>query len=103
MKCTCDPNKNYFGRYETCITELFPFGTDRYPIPYTKPVDIDSCIHPEIMDLWSKGIQTIESCCGHNRVPAYIWVIDEHRQSMIDFGYTEIRKGEFNSLTIQQR
>jgi len=48
---------------------------------------IDNCILEEIKSLWSQGIQTVESCCGHNKVTGYICVIEEHVEKMEALGY----------------
>lgn len=34
---------------------------------YGKSICIDACITEEIKSLWAKGIETVGSCCGHNR------------------------------------
>ena len=31
-----------------------------------KPINVDYCIAPAIEQLWSFGIETLSSCCGHN-------------------------------------
>lgn len=41
---------------------------------------IDNCILEEIIDLWESGIQTTESCCGHNVAPAYIAVLEPYAE-----------------------
>lgn len=48
---------------------------------------IDNCLVGEIKDLWSKGIQTTASCCGHNIALAVISVIPEHIEKMEALGY----------------
>jgi hypothetical protein len=48
---------------------------------------IDNCILDEILYLWSKGIQTIESCCGHNKHQGYISVLEIHSDKMVNLGY----------------
>lgn len=52
------------GSYKVTVATVDPF-TD-------KIIGIDKCIYNEIRDLWKNGIQTIESCCGHNKQPGYI-------------------------------
>lgn len=51
---------------------------------------IDNCILEEIKQLWESGIQTSESCCGHNVAPAYISVIDTHIPKMLEHGYENL-------------
>jgi len=48
---------------------------------------IDNCILAEITYLWSLGIQTLESCCGHNKVQGYICVAEGHEYKMVALGY----------------
>lgn len=48
---------------------------------------IDNCLLEEIKGLLESGIQTTESCCGHNVAPAYISVINEHIPKMLKLGY----------------
>ena len=42
-----------------------PTGEEKQPL---KPVAIDACLAPVIEHIWSKGIWTINSCCGHNGI-----------------------------------
>ena len=73
-----------FGTYENIITLDNPF----YPKNSTKRlVDIDNCIVDEIKNLWDEDIQTIASCCGHNKQDAIITVISEDFDKMVDLGY----------------
>lgn len=51
---------------------------------------IDNCLLEEIKGLWEMKIQTLESCCGHNRIPGYIAVIPEHADLMLWLGYKPI-------------
>jgi len=98
--CTCHPSTNHFGTYQNCAKVLLPFPTERYPEPFTKPIDIDICILPEVFSLWQKGIQTVESCCGHNREQAYISVVESAVEKMLELGYEPIKDFEFKSKTI---
>lgn len=52
---------------------------------------IDNCLVPEILSLWDRGIQTVESCCGHNKEDGYISVLNEHSDKMIALGYQYYR------------
>lgn len=52
-----------------------------------RTVHIDRCIVPEIEDLWSRGIVTTASCCGHNMAPGNILVRDEDIDRMRELGY----------------
>lgn len=51
---------------------------------------IDNCILEEIKTLWERGIQTSESCCGHNISPAYISVLPEYIPRMMELGYKHL-------------
>jgi hypothetical protein len=56
--------------------------------PHTgKVVGIDNCILNEVLGLWQLGIQTVESCCGHNVAPPYIAVVAHDVNRMLDLGY----------------
>lgn len=51
---------------------------------------IDRCIAEEIQSLWEQGIQTAESCCGHNKAPGYIAVLNAHIPKMLELGYENL-------------
>lgn len=66
---------------------------------YRNPVGIDRCIHIEIRYLWFLGIETIESCCGHNVSGGYIMVPDKtNAEKMISFGYERKLTEEYDPL-----
>jgi hypothetical protein len=48
---------------------------------------IDNCILEEILQLWEAGVQTTESCCGHNKAQGYISVVDSSIPKMKKLGY----------------
>lgn len=50
-------------------------------------LSIDTCLLEEVSDLWSIGITTTGCCCGHNKVPPYIGVIDSDIWRMKAMGY----------------
>ena len=52
-----------------------------------RKVGIDNCILKEIQHLWSLGITTVESCCGHNICDGYIAVIEDDILKMNTLGY----------------
>ena len=52
-------------------------------------VCIDPCIYDEICELWSKGIITYGSCCGHNMFESMVNVDDKNIQTMLDLGYIQ--------------
>jgi len=49
---------------------------------------IDSCILEEIQELWKMGIITTGCCCGHNKFPAFVGVIETDILKMKALGYT---------------
>jgi len=58
-----------------------------YNIFTKKQSSVDYCLIKEVVNLWSKGIETIESCCGHNKTSGYIAVRSQFIIKMIDLGY----------------
>lgn len=77
MKCNCKNVK--IGGYDVTIPIVNPFTG--------KVVDIDICILSEINHLWWLGIETIESCCGHNKKTGYIAVYPTDIKRMLFYGY----------------
>jgi hypothetical protein len=69
-----------FGSYDACVTVVLPWAG-------AKVRGIDSCIVPEVAGLWRLGVQTIESCCGHNRLRGYVAVREEDDSKMVELGY----------------
>lgn len=49
----------------------------------------DTCLQPELHDLWSVGVKTIGSCCGHGILVPYIQVAPQYVQKMHELGYCE--------------
>jgi len=50
-------------------------------------VCVDICLSREIAELWHLGINTVESCCGHNKRLGYIAVSGEDISKMEGLGY----------------
>jgi len=48
---------------------------------------IDKCIVNEIKFLWKNGIKTYGCCCGHNKYPSWVNVLDEDFEKMEKLGY----------------
>lgn len=59
----------------------------RYKAGLSGEISIDPCIVEEIKDLWSKGIVTYGSCCGHNTHESMVNVRDDQSGLMIEMGY----------------
>lgn len=75
-----------------CLCNNVNFGTYEVSIPVwydarKRVVGIDLCLVTEILSLWKKGIDTVESCCGHNKTTGFIAVNEIHISKMIDLGY----------------
>ncbi len=49
---------------------------------------VDACIISEIKVLWRLGISTTGCCCGHNKFPAFVGVIETDIPKMKELGYT---------------
>ena len=52
-----------------------------------RDICVDACMVPELKDLWRKGIETLECCCGHGKRNGYIAVSDSSRPAMEELGY----------------
>lgn len=62
------------------------------PPPFLRREDgrgicVDACLALEISKLWARGIATTGCCCGHNKKPAYIGVVETDVLSMKRLGY----------------
>lgn len=85
--CSCPPSVE-MGSYDRQITVNAPNGAR---------VGIDVCIHPDIERLWSLGVMTIESCCGHGRTAGYIAVDKRSAAIMRALGFkTDPRTDNLN-------
>ncbi len=74
------------GSYENQTVLDYP----KWFVSGKKAAGIDNCILEEIKGLWEKGIQTTESCCGHNKAPGYISVLPEYIPAMMELGYKHL-------------
>ncbi len=55
----------------------------------------DTCLQSELHNLWSAGIKTAGSCCGHGgKYKPYIQVTDPYVQKMHELGYKQIPNDE---------
>lgn len=88
--CRCEnvPMGSYLNQTEKFI----PWYTPEHK---NKIVGIDNCLLDEIEYLWSKGVKTLESCCGHNSAWPYICVYSDSIDLMVWLGY-EFYYREFN-------
>jgi len=77
-----------FGSKETYKKCKVIFAPDDITCRINKRViAIDPCIEEEIKYLWSKGIATISSCCGHDKLPPSVVVLKEDELKMRELGY----------------
>ena len=67
-----------FGSYKNTVSMKTPEG---------KWVCIDTCLATEIGWLWHKGIKTLNSCCGHNKIHGSIVVDPTSISAMEALGY----------------
>lgn len=58
-------------------------------ITQKKNHDIDRCLVEEIQFLWSKGIVTTGSCCGHGIQQGMINVVESSVEQMMQLGYAK--------------
>ena len=80
MKCKCP----ILPQSKACLKQMVQVIN-----PFTgKSVNLDPCIKEEILDLWSKGIRTVNSCCGHKRS-------DTNKIIVVHEDYLEKYKKEF--------
>lgn len=71
MKCNCKSTNWDIGK----IPEVIVNTKDYFP--YEADICIDACIVDSIKALWSAGIETGGSCCGHNKKPPTVILINE--------------------------
>ena len=58
----------------------------------------DTCLQSELHNLWSIGIKTVGSCCGHGgKYEPYIQVTEQYVQKMHELGYKQIPVDEFGN------
>ena len=97
--CKCR-NGIEFGSYETsvhiyipeqghtmssCINNRVAAGLNE-----TRTIAIDECMMQDILFLWGKGIRTAGCCCGHNRIPSMINILDVcDYNKMLGIGYIQ--------------
>lgn len=80
-----------------CFCENIDFGTYKHTVgmkcPHIKRNDgwvcIDICISQEIAELWYKGVKTLNSCCGHQKLLSSVIVAPESYGTMQTLGYSE--------------
>lgn len=68
-----------FGTYDNQVVMEHPVSG--------KLVGIDTCIATEIGWLWHQEINTLNSCCGHGKIPPTVIVDKKDYGKMDDLGY----------------
>lgn len=95
MACKC---KNIeFGSEENYSQQVLfdiPPHMESYRVAREKDglsdkICVDPCIAEEIQELWSNGITTYGSCCGHNKVDPFVNVDEKDISRMADLGYIQ--------------
>ena len=81
--CNCKDVE--LGSYEN--TEIIPIPDFMITEKNQGVIQVDKCLVNEVKELWSKGIHTLASCCGHNKVEGFISVIDSDIPRMKAMGY----------------
>lgn len=90
--------------FAKCCTESY---AQRYECQVCRNgISFDVCLFQELNHLWSLGIETIGSCCGHHMnctiQMGYIQVNPIYEQDMIDLGY-ERRVNEFGAVLFKPK
>lgn len=66
------------------------WGTTTRMIIRDKPVGVDSCIATLVIALNDGGLPTIASCCGHDKIPGVISLVDG--RELVIFKSQELRE-----------
>lgn len=72
------------GSYDNTVDMRTPFDL---PHRDDRWVVIDTCIATEIGWLWHQGVVTLNSCCGHQKIPGSVIVAEESYALMDHLGY----------------
>jgi len=85
MKCRCANVE--FGSYSNTLLMRLPFDLPEMGKVIGDPVCIDTCIAPDISVLWQEGVRTLNSCCGHQKLPPSVVVEGTSVRLMETLGY----------------
>lgn len=86
-----------------CECKDVGFGTYRNVVSLQPPwreegdtISVDGCLALELLVLWSQGIKTYASCCGHNKKKGDIIADASNCKDLTDLGYQikEMRPGD---------
>lgn len=86
----CDCVNVEFGSYDNQVEVAAPsfmLGFGEGCVEVRPTLCIDTCILPEIKDLWSNGIITLGCCCGHNKQDGLVGVAERCIEAMRGLGY----------------
>ena len=85
----CNCNNVDIGSYKNQVTLPRPIHMKNRREGSSNPesICVDACIAEEILALWACGIRTTGCCCGHNKQPGYVGVIDADIELMKSMGY----------------
>ena len=95
MKCNC---KDIIVQSQECYDQMVCFEIPAHMNSYKEArlkaglssgVCIDPCIVDEIQYLWSLGVITYGSCCGHNKLEPMVNVDDKNIEQMLNLGYVQ--------------
>ena len=93
--CNC---KNITPQSKECYEQMIVVDIPQHMHQYaemrekeglSKQICIDQCIYDEIHFLWSYGVITYGSCCGHNNSYAFVNVDDKSIDKMLMLGYKQ--------------
>lgn len=87
IPCKC---KNVdFGSYKNTVGMILPYDIDDCLTSKKKgaAIYIDTCIASEIGYLWHQGVETLNSCCGHNKMEPTVIITKESISVMEKLGY----------------
>ena len=90
-KCFCeDINFQTYG-HVVCMRPPFVCEWEKTKVQNGKTfkgVPIDVCIATEIAELWHRGVETLNSCCGHGKSQASVIVDEANLNKMKELGYS---------------
>lgn len=93
VSCSC--NDVSFGTYDAQVLVALPNGNW---------IGVDACLVPILKWLWTKGVDTVVSCCGHGKISPSIVVTDGSVPFMNKMGFIEIHRNtcgnEFEMPTV---
>ena len=99
MKCHCINID--FGTYNNTVGMILPYDIDDCLMSKKKghTIYIDTCIASEIGYLWHQGVETLNSCCGHNKGEPTVIVKKESIPIMERLGYECAKKWANPTMT----